>query len=191
MYHIKNDQRAIRSGQMLYDALVVLMGQKKFEQIKVSDLVKQAQLGRATFYRNFDAIEDVLRMRCDQTVDGLMTYIMSYRETHKIEHGRQLLKPLLRYFYLHSSIIELLMQAERLDIMQTAFQKRLEPFKQQLVGSLDVPEEYIEYGIVIRTSVAMNIVIHWIKNGKRHAPDELADTLEKLMKKMVTLDQLL
>ena len=51
--------------------------------------------------------------------------------------------------------------------------------------------EYMEYSIVIRTSVAMNIVIYWIKNGKRHAPDELADGLEKLMKKMITLDQLL
>ncbi|MGB0389158.1 MAG: helix-turn-helix domain-containing protein, partial [Ardenticatenaceae bacterium] len=90
MYHIKNDQRAIRVSQMLVDALVVLMGQKKFDQIKVSDLVKEAGVGRATFYRNFDMIEDVLRMRCDQTIDGLMTYIMSYRQTHKIEHGRQL-----------------------------------------------------------------------------------------------------
>lgn len=30
MYHIKNDQPAIRVSQMLVDALVVLMGQKKF-----------------------------------------------------------------------------------------------------------------------------------------------------------------
>ena len=143
MYHIKNDQRAIRSSQMLYDALVGLMGQKKFEEIKVSDLVKEAQLGRATFYRNFDAIEDILRMRCDQTIDGLITYIMAYRQTHKIEHRTQLLKPLLRYFYLDSSIIELLMQAERLDIMQASFYKRFEGFKSQLVGLLDVPAQYI------------------------------------------------
>ncbi|MGB0383491.1 MAG: hypothetical protein ACPGWR_01590, partial [Ardenticatenaceae bacterium] len=38
---------------------------------------------------------------------------------------------------------------------------------------------------------AMNILIHWIKNGKRHAPDELADGLEGLMKKMVMQEQLL
>ena len=68
MYHIKNDQRAIRSSQMMYVGLARLMREKPFNAITVTDLVATAQVGRTTFYRNFDEIEDILRMRCDQSL---------------------------------------------------------------------------------------------------------------------------
>jgi AcrR family transcriptional regulator len=90
MYHIKNDQRAIRSTQMLYDGLARLIREKPFNTITVTDPVESAQVGRTTFYRNFDEIEDILRMSCDQTIDELITYVMGYpqqnpNETH-VEH---------------------------------------------------------------------------------------------------------
>ena len=71
MYHIKNDRRAKRSAETIYEALVKLMGEKRFADIRVTDLVEQAQLARATFYRSFDVQEDVLRWRCDQVLDEL------------------------------------------------------------------------------------------------------------------------
>ena len=191
MYHIKNDRRAIRTSQMLYDALVVLMGQKKFEKIKVSDLIKEAGVGRATFYRHFDTIEDILRMRSDQTIDDLLTYLIIYRQTHNIKNRWGLLKPFLRYFYLDSTIVELLIQAERVHILQASFYKRIEPIKQVAVGLLDAPPEYIEYGMVIRVGVAISILTQWIKSGKPQAPDELADELSSLAKRMIKIDKFL
>ena len=193
MYHIKNDQRAIRTSQMLYDALVVLMGQKKFEKIKVSDLIKEAGVGRATFYRHFDTIEDILRMRSDQTIDSLLTYLISYRQRHNIKDRWELLKPFLRYFYLDSTIVELLIQAERVHILQTSFYKRIEPIKQQLIkiGLLDVAPEYIDYGVAIRVAVPISILTQWVKSGKQQAPDELANELNRLAKKMITVDDVL
>ena len=192
MYHIKNDRRAIRSSEMLYDALVVLMGQKKFEKIKVSDLIKEAGVGRATFYRHFDTIEDILRMRSDQTIDSLLTYLISYRQRHNIKDRWELLKPFLRYFYLDSTIVELLIQAERVHILQTSFYKRIEPIKQQLIkiGLLDVAPEYIDYGVAIRVAVPISILTQWVKSGKQQAPDELANELNRLAKKMITVDDI-
>ena len=77
MYHIKNDQRAIRSSQLLYEALANLMREKSFDTITVTDLVETAQVGRTTFYRNFDSIEDILHMRCDQVFDEMIDYTKS------------------------------------------------------------------------------------------------------------------
>lgn len=191
MYHIKNDQRAIRSSQMIYDALASLMREKAFDTITVIDVVETAQVGRATFYRNFDAIEDILRMRCDQTFNELESYMKDYLQRHTTETGTRLLKPLLRYFYLNSEIIELLLIAQRIDIIQDSFRVSMEPFRMHIAALADVAEEYAEYAISIRIGIMTSILVHWIESGKRQAPDDLADTLSLMIDKMVTIDQIL
>lgn len=191
MYHIKNDQRAIHSSQLLYDALTSLMREKPYDTIKVTDLVATAQVGRTTFYRNFDTIEDVLRMRCDQVFDGLMDYIKSYLQQHPRESNAMQLKPTLRYFYLHSDIIELLMLAKRIDIIHDAFLSCMEPFRAQITAHQGVSEEYVDYAIAIRAGVTVNILIHWIETDKQKAPDELANTLKSMFSNPMTLGQLM
>ena len=191
MYHIKNDQRAIRSAEAIYEALIFLISTGKFETITVSELVEQAQIGRATFYRNFDTIEDVLRWQCDQTLDKLIPYLTDYQKSQKVTDPIPLLKPMLRFFYLHSSIIELLIKAKRTAILQMAFQNRLAQLKPKMVASLDVSEEYVDYILVVQSGTAVNILVHWVENGKRHAPDDLADTLNEIMQQKMSGENLL
>ena len=191
MYHIKNDQRAIRSSRMLYDALAQLIRSQPYNTISVTQLVEAANLGRTTFYRNFDEIEDILRMRCDQVFDELVAYIVAYRqEGGSPEIGSQL-KPLLRYFYLHSDIIDLLLRAKRMDILQDAFRERSQAFQALAAQQLQVTDEYIAYSVEMRINLMIAIVAHWVKTGKRQAPDELADNLKAMMNNMISVDQLL
>ena len=187
MYHIKNDQRANRSRQLLYDALANLMRENPFNTITVTDLVETANVGRTTFYRNFDEIEDILRMRCDQTFDELMTYFKEYRQLHTNETEIVLLKPLLRFFYLHSEIIELLLMAKRIDIIQDSFRTGMV----LIADRQGVSAQYVDYSIAIRIGIMTNILIQWIETGKQQAPDDLANTLGSMISNMVTLDQLL
>jgi len=191
MYHIKNDQRSIRSSEMLYDGLTKLMQEKPLHTIKVKDLVEASHVGRTTFYRNFDEIEDILRLRCDQVFDGLVVYLIEYIQQHGWESSAPLLKPLLRYFYLHSEIIELLMNANRLDIVQSTFHRVLEPFKLQTIERFGLEEDYQDYIMTIRIGVATNILFHWIETGKKQAPDELADKLSEVITNMATINQML
>lgn len=168
------------------------MREAPYDAITVTELVAHAQVGRATFYRNFDDIEDILRMRCDQVFDGLMTYIMAYLQQHANEETRTaLLKPMLRYFYLHADIIELLLLAKRIDIIQDSFRAKLEPFRAQVAAQQGVVEELADYSIAIRIGIMTNILVHWIENGQQQAPDDLADALGNMLSKTVTLDQLL
>jgi len=190
MYHIKNDQRSIRSGQLLYEALATLMQEKPFHSITVTDLVKTAQVGRTTYYRNFDEMEDILWLRCDQTFDAFLAYVKTYMQQQPTESRTALLKPLLRFFYQNSEIIELLIRANRLDIIQGSFWARLQPFREQIAVLHGVAEIYADYSLAIRIGVMTNILVHWTKTGKQQAPDQLAETLEVMMNQMITLEQM-
>ena len=176
---------------MLYDGLAKLMYEKSFHSITVTDLVETAQVGRATFYRNFDEIGDILHLRSDQVFEELIAYFVSYVQENGIESRTTLLKPLLRYFYLHSEVIELLMKAKRLDIVHSSFRRALEPFKAIAALRYDVDETDFEYVQAIRIGLAINILIHWIETGKKEAPDVLADRLGALLEEIGQLEQLL
>ena len=72
MYHIKNDKRCLRSAALIADALERLLDQKIFADISVSDLQRESGVGRSTFYRLFDNIDDVVTYLVDEKFkDGL------------------------------------------------------------------------------------------------------------------------
>lgn len=190
MYHIKDDQRSIRSSEMIYEGLVKLMQDKDFAAITVTDLVDAAHVGRTTFYRNFDEIEDVLWMRCDQVVEGLISYLQEYRQKHPDEARTVILKPFLRYFYLHSELIELLIKAKRIHIFEEALYSRFEPFKALFGAYYGIEADYVDYVMAMRIGGVTNILTHWIETGKTQAPDELADKLSAITTHMVALENL-
>ena len=184
MKHIKNDQRAIRSAEAIYAALAELMEDSAFQTIMVSQLVEQAQIGRATFYRNFDGLEDVLQWRSDQIVEEFFVYLADYRQKNQLSSMLPFLKPILRFFYLNSDVVELLIKANRVDILQQAVHERVVKISRVLGPMLGIPTSALEYGPVIRSGVMMSVLVHWIKGGKRETPDELADALEVTLQKL-------
>ena len=60
MKNEKQDLRIIKTKKVLYMALVDLMREKTFEEIKVSDICKEAHINRSTFYNNFNDKYDLL-----------------------------------------------------------------------------------------------------------------------------------
>lgn len=50
----------LRSKRMIRDAFLHLLDQKNFEQITISDIVKQADLNRSTFYAHYSSIGAVI-----------------------------------------------------------------------------------------------------------------------------------
>lgn len=57
-YHLlnstKDDLRVIKTKNVLFNSLVLLMKDKTFEEIKVSDICKKALINRSTFYSHYN-----------------------------------------------------------------------------------------------------------------------------------------
>ncbi len=56
----QHNRTALQSQHIIADALVALLRRKPFPEITISELCREAAIGRKTFYRNFDEKEDVL-----------------------------------------------------------------------------------------------------------------------------------
>lgn len=184
MYHIKNDKRSIQSGLQIYEALARLMKEKSYRDIQITELVEGAGLGRSTFYRNFDNIDDVLRYKCRASFDELGKQMKSMIKRGAIDiHGKEnadgtFFKHLLRYWYLNSEIIELLIDAERLDIFSDTVESLLWAMIREL------PEENVQslkkhpdYFIAAVSGMISNVLVTWVKKRKVLPPDDLADLI--------------
>jgi AcrR family transcriptional regulator len=55
------DRRVTRTRTLLYDALIALVRRKPYEQITIDDILRQADIGRSTFYAHFTSKDDLLQ----------------------------------------------------------------------------------------------------------------------------------
>lgn len=46
----------------------------------------------------------------------------------------------------------------------------------------DVSEDYVDYIVAVQTGYITNVLTHWVKTGKKQAPDELADNLRAMIR---------
>ena len=59
------DRRMDRTREALRKAFVGLIGQKRYEDIRVADILDRANVGKSTFYEHFRSKEDLLRSTMD------------------------------------------------------------------------------------------------------------------------------
>ncbi|BCH28494.1 TetR family transcriptional regulator [Mesorhizobium sp. L-8-10] len=74
------DRRVARTRRALYDALVALIRRKPYEEITVEDILREADVGRATFYAHFTTKDDLLERSLDRLRDLLLA-AQGYGET--------------------------------------------------------------------------------------------------------------
>ena len=69
-------QTNIQVKQDMYKALLRLIGDKTFSSISVSDVTSEANVSRMSFYRNYNAIEDIEQKKQRNLVQEMKRYSM-------------------------------------------------------------------------------------------------------------------
>ena len=71
MYHIKQDRRSRASADEIARGLNTCLKTMPLSAVTITDLHRATGVSRATFYRLFDNIEDVLVYQCDQMLESM------------------------------------------------------------------------------------------------------------------------
>lgn len=188
MYQKKKDKRSIQSSEWIYDALKKLMNDYNYHKITVTDIVNKANIGRTTFYRNFDTIDDVLKMRCDEKFSEFRQYCIDYYKLNDMD-DKSFLRPFLKYWYDNSEIIELLIKANRENIIKECLSKEVQFFISASSASKNkIISSHLNYFIEMRVSNCISILTEWIKNNKNISPDELADIISSQAKESIQVN---
>ena len=178
MIHIKPDIRAQRSAKLLYDGLVEVLKTKDFNKITISDISKASTVGRATFYRNFDEIIDLLYWKCSTGFQEVLTRFN--QSDPDLTQEDEILVFVLRYWMSSDNlkVLEILMDIGRLDIIYNSFVDNANILIDYLkMRGVSMSTDDFTYFISVRAGFFVGIIRAWIVNGKKETPEQVSNII--------------
>lgn len=172
MYHIKQDKRAKASVELICAGLEECLRKKPYDKISISDVQRASTVSRSTFYRNFDCLDDVLALMCDNCF------------AEAFAHGeKNLRKAVFEYWFRNSELLEVLVSIRRTDILFDSFRRSaagLDAIKRFIKD----PDTY-DYYISIISSVIMGILVTWVEHGRKEGEKELQKRIKSIFTAML------
>ena len=157
------------ASDYITDALLILMKQKNYKDITVTEICEKAGVTRMSFYRSFKTKDDILKRWFDSVssrylVDmdfdfnniskefliDLFTYLEQYGEAYLAMYDSGL-------FY---------------DFVKEQLEKDIADHQK------DIGDIYRSYFL---TGGIYSVFILWLKSGQKESPSEIADKLEKYL----------
>ena len=144
--------------EKITDGLLELMEEMPFKEITVSDIVRRAEVGRASFYRHFDSKEAVVRHHLAKL---LKEWGREFEATGRPE---ELGPTLLRHFYGHKHFYLLLHRCGLSHYLLDAIRAKME---------LDNKTGSEAYSLSWFAGALYGFVDEWMRRGMITSPDEL------------------
>lgn len=167
-----NDKRYIenmRVKKSILTALFSLMEKKKFSEIRVADIISVAGVAKASYYRNFSSIEDIIYFYIDQMNEELAE-LMPKQHDANMKTIRQNLIILYKYYLENRKEILLLCSNGFYELIQ----ENTDQFLINAIG--DMPANSIDrYNIFLLSGAICHVQIEWLKNKAPESPEDFAD----------------
>lgn len=145
------------------------MLQKEYQAITITEIVKEADLGRKTFYRNFSSKDEVLSEYLRQLLQEYILHLLSLQEFnpyHAVESYFEFCQE-------HYAFLKLLEQNHLLNRLLQLYDEFL-PFIDEHVQKSGIPEEVYDYCIAYSAGGFWKLMCQWLKKGGQDSPKEMA-----------------
>ena len=185
MHHVKQDKRSQSSANNIYQGLVRLLKHRPYESISISTLCEEANISRATFYRNFDIIEDVLTWYAEKL---LRSIFVEYFSTPSIYENMRFNRFALTRGLQESEYIETIAKADKYYLLQNMLFQLLEKVPLNMESS--VHGNALKYGLSAKIGSFFGVISCWISEGKKESIPELLKKLDEIdhVRKNISVD---
>ena len=173
-------QTNIQVKQDMYKALLQLMGDKTFSSISVSDITSEANVSRMSFYRNYNAIEDILTEHLDEVVEEYKAEEAEEPDEGgaKVCYEKKYMLRCFRFFYLHREFIDALIAAGMGDLFLAKITEYL--IRKWIDAESGTREETLM--ISAFAGAIYNMYREWSKGDFLELPEDVAAILYNLRK---------
>lgn len=157
-------------------ALLKIMNKKRLEEIRVTEIVKVAGVGRTSFYRNFESKEDVLIQHINKIYADYFGNENNLSPKYDYKNNREFLIERFKFVKKNKVFFTVLNRNNLVDWI----------FRQ--IDIKNVNELYIineenkvkrKYLIAEAAGGTSGIIIEWIKNNFNETEEELSEIFEK------------
>lgn len=181
----KIDRRIIKTKKSLYEALLILMKEKTFEEIKVSDICERAYINRSTFYSHFDDKYTLFDCLIHDLKESLLEELIKNKHiSNSREYYIELIKILLDHIEEKKEIYTSIMINNRNSIamdmiyntLNEDITKRLD--QEEKKNKKRIPSEFIAKFYL---GAIINVGMEWLKSESLYEREELLYYIEELI----------
>lgn len=181
----KSDLRIIKTKKLLYEALMTLLKERSFEELKVSDICEKALINRSTFYAHYSDKYDLL----DAFIKDIKTSLKEELEKNEnITNTKEYYLEMLRILFLHVKTKEsfysaILVNNQNSIVTDMIFQALNEDIQKRIESGKDGLHKKVPSDIVCSfyLGAVFNLGVEWLKNPSKYTTEELLLYLEKLL----------
>lgn len=169
MYHVSNDKRSKKSAELIWNGMEQCLSEKRLDKIKVIDIYQKSFVSRATFYRLFDSIQDVIVYECDRIYSQLAENIKTsvFRSRHDI------FLFLIEEWLRHEVLIKTLVENNMISIIYDTHMKNHELLKQLFLQDVSLSDREADYLVSILANIIPAAVNTWYLHDKTETPEEI------------------
>ena len=172
----KNESYSVK--QEIKDSVIQLMAEKLYMNITVTDIVTRAGVARASFYRNFNSINDVIDAISDEMSSELIEDISPILH-HSDERKWRVC--LFNHFYRivrwqkHMKKIRF----ENISVIFTRTEDKIQK-SEALFHADTIQDNYLAVG---KMGLINSVTKKWMDTGMQETPEEMIDFLMSLITK--------
>lgn len=154
-------------------ALLNLMRKKCFSEIKITEIVNLAGVGRTSFYRNFESKEDVLKKHINNLY-------CEYFLTHKLpdfgDENDKRVHMLSRFRFVKRNA-EFFVLLNRNGLLYEVFEAIDNPTLEK-IATIDVKNRY---SAAFMTSACVGVIKEWIERKFKESEEELVEVFMNIV----------
>lgn len=171
------DTMQLNRAQKYYiNSLLSIMEKKQYNDITVQEISEKAEYDRRTYYRYFNAKEDILRLHCSHIL-GEMADMMHYEESLTFKAG------IIAYFSFWKNHIDFLKLLQRNGLLHFLEDEQDNLFYQyvglsvqpEIPQPLETASPLSKYAFYFTSGGLWNTLVYWIKEEAQQTPEEMAE----------------
>ncbi len=178
MKNINKDKRARRTCMLIKQALIRILHSKSISAVSVTEICREADVTRSSFYRYYTVPEDVLAEIEDELLEKAKEHISFGDRSHK-----NVLTNIFEFIKTNEDINFLLLinqiDSKFIEKVVSAYYERNINSWQSIKksSSVDMAENFF----IFSTAGSLALIRNWIIGGFKETPEELAEIIEKIV----------
>ena len=156
-------------NEYITDALLLLMQNKEYKDISITEICEKAGVTRMSFYRNFESKEDILKKWIVSVTD---TFLEVSGISYKNDSNRDYFVKLFTHLKQYKEVCMAMYKANLIYLVKEQFDR----------GFLSIyHDEYDDYKSYFLAGGIYNMFLLWLMNGCIETPEELADRMNDIL----------
>lgn len=168
---LSNEEANRITKECIYTALLILMNEKEFDKISITELVKRSGVSRTAFYRNFHTKEDVLKDTAERIFHAIDT---SFGKEQYRNDAYSWYYDLFEHIKREQVGFGLLLKAG----MQKKEFFELNTYVAVCYADLDSIKRY---SVLAWWGALQNILLEWYRNGMKEETTQMANLCCELL----------